>query len=416
MPEVPYIPFLHSHPDLKREMLLEFERFYDKQEYILGSGLAKFENEYAEFNRVKHAIGVANGHDALLISLKTLGIGTGDEVIIPAHTFIATALAVQNAGARPVLVDIHPETLTIDSMEVEKKISKKARAIIPVHLYGNPCDMSEISDIANNHKISIIEDNAQAHGAESNDMKTGSIGIINATSFYPTKNLGALGDGGMITTNDDILAEKARSWRNYGKTNHFSEQGINSRLDELQAILLSIKLRRLKKWNPERIRLAEMYEKRLSSVGDLRFQRTLQGAVNVRHIFPIITGKRDLLRKHLNNCNIDTLIHYDAPIHLQKSFTWLGKELGAARQVAHDVDVDHAIVALDHARRPRAAQTIEHTMQTRDPAAVPHGEPGIRGPSSEKEHYRHQIMRSERLTERQVFVDLRGHARLTRTT
>jgi dTDP-4-amino-4,6-dideoxygalactose transaminase len=328
MPKIPYIPFLHIHPELKQEMLMELERFYDAQDYILGAGLAKFENEYASFNRVKHAIGVGNGHDALLISMKVLGLGSGDEVIIPAHTFIATALAVQNAGARPVLADIHPESLTIDPLDVERKITKKTRAIIPVHLFGNPCDMSTLISLAKNHHIPIIEDNAQAHGAEVVGRKTGSIGIINATSFYPTKNLGALGDGGVITTDNDELAAKARAWRNYGKTTHFSEPGINSRLDELQAVLLSVKLRHLARWNQERMKIAEMYEERLSGVGDISFQKTLSGALNVRHIFPIINSRREALKKHLADKEIDTLIHYELPIHLQQSFSWLGHKKG----------------------------------------------------------------------------------------
>jgi dTDP-4-amino-4,6-dideoxygalactose transaminase len=328
MPKVPYTPFLHIHPGLKRDMLLEFERFYDAQDYILGAGLAIFEKEYAAFNRVKHAIGVGNGHDAIFIALKTLGIGQSDEVILPAHTFIATALAVQNAGARPVLADIHPDTLTIDPLDVERKINNRTRAIIPVHLYGNPCDMTEMMMLAKNYQIPIIEDNAQAHGAEVNGRKTGSIGIINATSFYPTKNLGALGDGGMITTDNDELAAKARAWRNYGKTTHYSEPGINSRLDEFQAAMLSVKLRHLTRWNSERMHIAEMYEERLQGVGDIRFQQTLPGAVNMRHIFPVISSKREDMKKYLAEKEIETLIHYEMPIHLQPSFSWLGYKKG----------------------------------------------------------------------------------------
>ncbi len=328
MTKVPYIPFLHIHPELKREMLLEFERFYDAQDYILGAGLAIFEKEYAAFNQVKHAIGVGNGHDAIFIALKTLGIGQGDEVIFPAHTFIATALAVQNAGARPVLADIHPDNLTIDPLDVERKINKKTRAIIPVHLYGNPCDMTEMMMLAKNHQIPIIEDNAQAHGAEVDSRKTGSLGIINATSFYPTKNLGALGDGGMITTDNDELAAKARAWRNYGKTTNFIEPGINSRLDELQAVLLSVKLRHLARWNAERMRIAAVYEERLRGVGDISFQQTLPEALNVRHIYPILTSKRVDQKKYLAEKEIDTLIHYELPIHLQQSFKWLGYKKG----------------------------------------------------------------------------------------
>jgi dTDP-4-amino-4,6-dideoxygalactose transaminase len=325
-----YIPFLHIHPEIKREMVLEFERFYDDHDYILGKGLEKFENEYANFNEVKYAIGAGNGHDALLIILKCLGIGKGDEVIIPAHTFIATALAVVNAGALPVLADVDEHTFNIHPMEIERKITQKTRAIVPVHLYGNPADLSSIRVIADKYQLPVIEDNAQAQGAEIGGKKTGGFGIMNFTSFYPTKNIGALGDGGMITTNSPEHAEKAKTFRNYGKTKdgEYSSIGTNSRLDELQARLLSVKLKYLRRWNEERIEIASLYEERLQNVEGIKLQSSYADARNVRHIFPVQADKRDELKDYLKSLGIDTLIHYKKPIHLQPAFSFLGHQSG----------------------------------------------------------------------------------------
>ncbi len=328
---VKYIPFIHIHPEIKKEVALEFERFYDDQNYILGEGLHSFEKAYAEFNIVKHAIGVGNGHDALFIILKCLNIGAGDEVILPAHTFIATALSVVNAGATPLLADIDERTFNIDPADLIRKITQKTKAVIPVHLYGNPADMNKIKTIAQEHHLHIIEDNAQAQGAMVGGQKTGSIGIMNFTSFYPTKNIGAFGDGGMITTNDVQLAEKARAIRNYGKTSddQYSHIGINSRLDELQARLLMLKLKYLENWNKERIEIAETYEKQLQNVGDIFLQSGYRHSMNVRHIFPVSTSRRDELKTFLKTKGVDTLIHYEKPIHLHPSFSYLDLRLGS---------------------------------------------------------------------------------------
>lgn len=331
MNKIKYIPFLHIHPELRGEMIMEFERFYDDQSYIQGVGLEKFEQDYAKFNKTKYAIGVGSGHDALLLALKCLNIGRGDEVIIPAHTFIATALAVANVGATPVLADIQKDTFCISPVEVEKKISKKTKAVIPVHLYGNPCDMGAIQSVARKHGLYILEDNAQAQGAEFEEIGTGSIGDINATSFYPTKNIGALGDGGMITTNSKELAAKALALRNYGKSSdgQYSIVGINSRLDELQARLLSVKLKYLHKWNEERIEIAIQYESWLKDVGEIQLQSTITNCKNVHHIFPILSKKRDELKSFLFSKGIETLVHYEKPIHLHESFFELGYKKGS---------------------------------------------------------------------------------------
>jgi len=323
---IKYIPFLHTHPEIRKEILDAFEQFYDEQDYMLGRGLEQFENDYAQFNETKFAIGVGNGHDALLIILKSLGIGTGDEVILPAHTFIATALSVVNSGAKPVLADIDEHTFCIDPDCVQDKISSRTKAIIPVHLYGNPANLEDLMAISDNKGIYLIEDNAQAQGATFKKKKTGSFGIINFTSFYPTKNIGALGDGGMITTNDPGLAEKARTLRDYGKdsNNEFNMVGINSRLDELQARLLSVKLRYLDNWNRQRIDVGTWYSELLGDIKEIQIQECLPESVNVRHIYPMISDKRDELKVYLKNKGIDTIIHYPIPIHLQKSFSFLG--------------------------------------------------------------------------------------------
>jgi dTDP-4-amino-4,6-dideoxygalactose transaminase len=329
--KVPYIPFRHIHPEMKQEMLHAFEQFYDDQDYIMGSGLRQFEHDYAEYNGVNHAIGVGNGHDALLIALKCLDIGQGDEVIMPAHTFIATALAVVNVGAKVVLVDIDKTLFNINPDEIEQKITKNTRAIIPVHLYGNPCDMGVIQTLVNKHNLYIIEDNAQAHGAEFEGIKTGSIGKLNFASFYPTKNIGALGDGGIITTRSERFAEKAKALRNYGRSSdgRYTDIGVNSRLDEWQARLLSLKLAYLGQWNDERIAIAAKYESGLKNVPDIQMQSTLFNCKNVRHVFPILTEKRNELRTFLLSKGIETLIHYEKPIHMHDSFSFLGHKKGS---------------------------------------------------------------------------------------
>lgn len=316
---------------MKEEMVLEFEQFYDDQKYILGPWLEKFEKKYANFNQVKYAIGVGNGHDALLIALKCLDIGPGDEVIIPAHTFIATALAVINTGATPVLVDIEKDTYNINPTEIEQNISAKTKAIIPVHLYGNPCKMHAVQSIAQKHDLFIVEDNAQAQGSEFDGNKTGSIGIINATSFYPTKNIGALGDGGMITTNSKKLSKKAEALRSYGKSmdGQYTLTGVNSRLDELQARLLSVKLKYLDSWNEERIKIAEKYESELTDVPEIQLQSTIPNCKNVRHIFPILSQRKDELKFFLFSNGIETLFHNEKPIHFHESLFKLGHKKGS---------------------------------------------------------------------------------------
>lgn len=320
--DVPYIPFHPTHTRIKSEILNEFQQFFDNENYILGEGLEEFEEAYAKYNGVRYAIGTGNGHDALLIALHCMGIGQGDEVLVPAHTFVATVLPIIHCGARPVLVDVEPDTMNVDPSKIEEKITGRTKAILPVHLYGNPCDMDILPMIGKKYGIQIIEDNAQAHGASYGGKKTGNFSQISFTSFYPTKNLGALGDAGILSTDSKELAEKARALRNYGRTEskEYLYTGVNSRMDVLQARMLLVKLRYLDSWNIERIELAGHYIHELKDIEEIAVQKTLPKGKNVRHIFPILVNQRDELKAYLRERGIATLIHYEKPIHWHECF------------------------------------------------------------------------------------------------
>ena len=244
---IPFLDFEGLHSPIREELIYAFKDVLDSNWFVMGKQLEQFEREYAEWNDVKHCVGVSNGLDALTLALKALEIGPGDEVIVPSNTYIATALAVSNVGATPIFVEPRIETANINPDLVESAISKRTKAIMPVHLYGQSCEMEAIMNIANKFGLFVVEDNAQAHGATYNGKKTGSWGHINATSFYPGKNLGALGDGGAITTDSNELAHKVRVLRNYGSQEKYKNEvlGYNNRLDELQAAFLRVKLRKL---------------------------------------------------------------------------------------------------------------------------------------------------------------------------
>lgn len=319
------IPFLRLellHKPLEDNFIQVFSECLKSNQFILGTHVSNFEEEFAAFCGTKYAIGVASGVDALKIALLSLGIEKGDEVIVPAHTFIATWFAVSEIGAIPVPVDIDEHTMNIDCTLIESKITAKTKAIIPVHLYGLVVDMNKIKVIAQKYNLFIVEDFAQAHGSSFNNQKAGSIGHINATSFYPGKNLGALGDAGIITTNDITLAEKARMFRNNGsleKYNH-STQGYNSRLDNIQAGFLSVKLSHLNNWNAERIRLANYYKIQLSSNVNIKFQQTDDKNAHTYHLLVIQCQERDQLASYLSQNGVSTIIHYPIPPHKQKAY------------------------------------------------------------------------------------------------
>jgi dTDP-4-amino-4,6-dideoxygalactose transaminase len=328
--KVPFLSFGGMHSSLRDEMIQVFAEFYDRQYYVLGKSVEQFEKDYAEFNHVRHCVGVSNGLDAIYLSLKALGIGPGDEVIVPSNTFIASVLAVSYTGAKPVFVEPDEFTYTIDPREIQKAITSHTKAIIPVHLYGQAAEMSEIMAIAKENGLWVVEDNAQAHGAVFDGKITGSFGHLNATSFYPGKNLGALGDAGAVTTDSFDLHEKIKSLRNYGSSvkYHNSEIGHNMRLDELQAGILSLKLQHLNKWTLQRQQIAVWYLNHLSNCESIHLPYTHPKASHVYHLFVIRSERRDALQKYLHQNDIGTLIHYPIPPHLQVAYKGLGYKSG----------------------------------------------------------------------------------------
>ena len=328
---VPFLSFQPQHVPVREEVMAAVGRVYDSYWYVLGDEVKRFEQAYSAFNHVPHTVGVANGLDALVLALRVLDIGPGDEVIVPSNTYIATWLAVTQVGAIPVPVEPDPATSNLDPTRIEAAITARTRAIMPVHLYGQACRMTEIMALAHAHKLHVVEDNAQAQGATFDGQLTGSIGAVNATSFYPGKNLGALGDAGAVTTNDADLAQRVRVLRNYGsQQKYFNEVvGYNSRLDELQAAVLDVKLRHLGAWTAERQQVAAWYSQHLADVADLRLPHVAPGATHVWHLYVVHTAQRDALQQHLTSQGIGTLIHYPVPPHRQQAYADLNLPVGA---------------------------------------------------------------------------------------
>jgi len=327
---IPFLSFNHTHGPLRDEAINVFTQFYDDQYYVLGKGTKAFEEEYALFNQTKYCVGISNGLDALHIALKVLGVGGGDEVIVPSNTYIATVMAISYTGAKPVFVEPDARTYNIDPQKIEAAITPATKAIMPVHLYGQVCDMDSIMSIAAKHNLYVVEDNAQAHGSTWNNKMAGSFGHINAVSFYPSKNLGALGDAGAITTDNEAYAAQASMLRNYGSSVRYYNEaiGYNNRIDELQARLLSLKLKHLQAFTAERQQVAAWYNEGLKDITDIVTPFTAAEAVHVYHLYVIKTKQRDALQQHLKNNGVGTLIHYPVPPHLQKAYAHLGYGLG----------------------------------------------------------------------------------------
>jgi len=317
------------HNQIQDELDEAYQRVMQSGWFVSGNELECFEKEYAEFCGTRYCIGVGNGLDALRLILAGYGIGQGDEVILPANTFIATALAVSYVGAVPVLVDCDRLTYTMNPQLIEEKITDRTKAIIVVHLYGRCADVQEMRDIADKHSLKLIEDAAQAHGAVYHGKRTGNLGDAAGFSFYPGKNLGALGDGGAITTNDGELAKKVYALRNYGSDRkyHHIYQGYNSRLDELQAAFLRVKLKKLEEWTEERQKLAAYYLANIKSEL-ITLPKVNDEKESVWHIFPIFLEKRDELQDYLKKKGVQTQIHYPIPIHLQEAYRDLGYQEG----------------------------------------------------------------------------------------
>jgi dTDP-4-amino-4,6-dideoxygalactose transaminase len=327
---VQFLNFEPMHSEIKSEMLLAFQRVYDSHWYIQGKELSKFENSYCELNSVSHAVGVSNGLDALVLSLRVLGVGNGDEVIVPSNTYIATAIAVSQVGATPVFVEPCKDTYNLDPLLIEHAITPKTKAIMPVHLYGQACEMDVIIQIAQKHGLFIVEDNAQAHLSSFNGKLTGTFGHVNGTSFYPGKNLGALGDAGAITTNDDELANRLRMLRNYGSAKKYynEEIGYNNRLDELQAAFLSVKLNYIQLWTAQRKEIASWYNELLKDVEGLILPKCHLHADHVFHLYIVRCNNRTELQNFLLENGVQTMIHYPVPPHLQKAYDYLGYKPG----------------------------------------------------------------------------------------
>jgi len=319
--EVPFLDVGQTYSEIKDELDAAYQRVMNSGWYILGEEVAGFEREFAAYCGVKNCVGVGNGLEALQLILRGYGIGAGDEVIVPANTYIATWLAVSNAGARVVPVEPVERTFNIDPSRVEQALTSRTKAILPVHLYGQPADMDLLREIARKHGLKLIEDAAQAHGARYRERRVGNLGDAAGWSFYPTKNLGAYGDAGAVTTNDDELAERIRLLRNYGsKTKYYNEEkGINSRLDELQAALLRVRLRYLDEWNGRRARIAARYLSALRET-DIRVPMVCDGADPVWHLFVIRSKQRDSLQAYLKSRGVNTLVHYPVPPHLQQAY------------------------------------------------------------------------------------------------
>lgn len=334
--------------DLKREFKLisgEIRQAIDKVLssgwFILGEELKQFEKEFADCLGVKYCVGVGNGLDALHLILRALNIGTGDEVIVPANTYIATLLAISYAGAKPILVEPEENTYNINPELIKDAITQRTKAIIPVHLYGLSSDMDPINEIAERHGLFVIEDAAQAHGAEYKGKKCGSLGTAAGFSFYPTKNLGAYGDGGAVVTNDEEIADKVRLLRNYGSRKKYYHEikGFNSRLDEIQAAILRVKLKHLDEWNAKRRSNAEFYLENIHS-DKIILPFEPKGYKHIYHQFVIRCRERDNLQKYLKESGIGTLIHYPVPPHLSQAYADMRLPIDAypiAKQLADSV-------------------------------------------------------------------------------
>lgn len=329
---IPFVDLKAQYDSIKEEIDETIQSVLNNTSFIMGEELRKFEEEFALFCDVKYAIGVANGSDALILALRACGIGEGDEIITVPHTFIATTEAITHVGGKVVFVDIDPKTYTIDVSKTEEKITEKTKAIISVHLYGQPADMESIMDLAKKYNLKIIEDAAQAHGAEYKGKKVGSIGDVGCFSFYPGKNLGAYGDAGMVVTNNEEIAKGIKLLRNHGRISKKYEhdvEGYSSRLDNLQAAILRVKLKCLDEWNDRRRSNAKKYNKLLSNINGIITPYEADYVKHVYHLYVIRTEKRrDKLSEELKSKGIAVGIHYPIPLHLQPAYRYLGYKEG----------------------------------------------------------------------------------------
>ena len=327
---VPYFDLKAQYAGMRDEILAALDRVCQGASFILGEEVAAFEKEFAAYCETKYCVALNSGTSALHLALLAIGVQGGDEVITTANTFIATAEAIAYTGARPVFVDIDPATANIDPRRIEQAITRRTKAIIPVHLYGRPAELGPILEIARNHGLAVIEDSCQAHGARYRGKRVGGIGTAAAFSFYPGKNLGAYGEGGALTTNDENIASLARSLRDHGQTSRYFHDylGYNYRMDGFQGAVLRIKMKRLEEWTAKRRRFAGLYREILGGSG-IVIPRDDPRSESVYHLFVVYVENRDSIRAQLEARGVQTAIHYPRPVHLQKPFAALGYHTGS---------------------------------------------------------------------------------------
>lgn len=349
-PMVPFVDLSQQHDTLRSDLLAAIAGVAERGDYILGQAVVQFEQAFADLCEAHHGVGVGSGTDALTLGLRACGIGPGDQVILPVNTFVATLIGVLQAGATPIFVDCDLDTGLIDLAAVERVITRRTRAIIPVHLYGQMVSPAALRALAETYGVTIFEDAAQAHGAEREGFKAGGVGLAAAFSFYPSKNLGAMGDGGMVVTQKELVAQTVRSLRNYGSTRkyyHTDPGGTNSRLDTLQAAVLKVKLTYLAEWNRDRNRLAQLYDQALQPLAadGLLPMVNHSGHGHVYHLYVVrltsdCTIDRTRLQQELSVANIQSGIHYPVPCHLQPAFHHLGYQPGdfpKAEQLSQEI-------------------------------------------------------------------------------
>lgn len=324
---IPLVDLKRQYKSIKKKIDAAIKQQLKDQYWVLGNELKAFEEDFANYLGSKYVVGVDNGSDGLILALKALGIGSGHEVITPVNSFTSTTFAITEVGATPVFVDVDPNTHQIDVYQTEKCITKKTKAILPVHLYGSPCNMGRLMELSQIHRVPIIEDACQAHGASYNGQRLGSLGTMGVFSFYPGKNLGGYGNGGAICTNDKTIYEFLIKARNFGQPKRYYHEFIsqNSKLDDLQASILRVKLPHLDTWNKARAKIAESYKKKLSAYKTPSVEKN---GVSNNHLFVLELENRDDLLQHLNNKGIQALIHYPIPIHLQQCYAYLNHKKG----------------------------------------------------------------------------------------
>jgi dTDP-4-amino-4,6-dideoxygalactose transaminase len=327
---VPFLDLKTQFREIEHEVLPMVKEAMENAVFVGGPQVSGFETEFAAFCDSKHCVGVNSGTDALRFALLAAGVGPGDEVITVSHTFIATTEAVSQVGAKPVFVDIRPDTYNVDVTKIEQAITPKTKAVIPVHIYGQPADMDPLMEIAEKHNLIVIEDACQAHGALYKNRKSGSMGLVGCFSFYPGKNLGAYGEGGAVVTQSEEIANKIRMIRDHGQGQKYFHdlEGYNGRLDAIQAGVLRIKLRRLEDWNKSRRQNASYYDQLLSEIPGVTIPAQGNGTVPVYHLYVILVDDRDGLQKYLGEKGIGTGLHYPLPLHVQKAYAHLGYKEG----------------------------------------------------------------------------------------